>query len=254
MVNSFQATKTIKEYKIVEDGDDADVDTVGAISQIGNLVVQVIDPVEDYASLLATCFDFQALSNLVARPDFSLAFDAMHGAAGPAAKRILGEELGVPLSSLRNCEPREDFGGLHPDPNLVYAEEIVRTMGLDSTGRVLDKSGLSPPDFGAACDGDADRNMILGKSFFVTPSDSVAVLAANAAAIPAFAHSGLNGVARSMPTSASSRRTPAPRCARTCGRRRRRRRCRPSGAASPRRRRRRGASAPGCCRSCRASR
>lgn len=199
----FQATNTIKEYKIVEEGDDADVDTVGAISQIGNLVVEVIDPVEDYASLLATCFDFQALSNLIARPDFSLVFDAMHGAAGPSAKRILGEELGVPLSSLLNCEPREDFGGLHPDPNLVYAEEIVRTMGLDSTGQVLDKSGLSPPDFGAACDGDADRNMILGKSFFVTPSDSVAVLAANAAAIPAFAQSGLNGVARSMPTSAA---------------------------------------------------
>ena len=85
----------------------------------------------------------------------------------------------------------------------MYAEEIVRTMGLDSTGQVLDKSGLSPPDFGAACDGDADRNMILGKSFFVTPSDSVAVLAANAAAIPAFAQSGLTGVARSMPTSAA---------------------------------------------------
>jgi phosphoglucomutase len=210
----YAATTAIKEFKMVQGGPDVDVDTVGAVSTVGGeegeegggMAVEVIDPVDDYVDLLARCFDFEALKGLVSRPDFSLAFDGMHGAAGPAATRIFCDMLGAPAESLLNCEPKEDFGGGHPDPNLVYAEEIVACLGLDATGAPLGSSSSSSslPDFGAACDGDADRNMILGRAFFVTPSDSVAVLAANAeAAIPAFRESGLNGVARSMPTSAA---------------------------------------------------
>jgi phosphoglucomutase len=120
--------------------------------------------------------------------------------AGPYGRRILGEILGVKTSNLYNCDPKPDFGGHHPDPNLTYAAALVQIMGLKSDGSPLEHVHGTIPDFGAAQDGDADRNMILGKQFFVTPSDSVAVIAANASAIPFFA-GGLRGVARSMPTS-----------------------------------------------------
>ncbi len=132
----------------------------------------------------------------------SFAYDAMHGVAGPYAHAIFEEELGVPASSLHNCEPKEDFGGGHPDPNLIYAGEMVEAMGLDSNGRPL-PNAESAPVLGAAADGDADRNMILGRGFFVTPSDSVAIIAAHAAdVLPYVARAGgLKAVARSMPTS-----------------------------------------------------
>mmetsp|Transcript_15760 Transcript_15760/g.36711 ORF Transcript_15760/g.36711 Transcript_15760/m.36711 type:complete len:564 (-) Transcript_15760:2-1693(-) len=195
----YDFTTKITRVLDLEDAEEVDLGTVGT-STVGNMVVEVIDPVDDYLAVLEACFDFPALKALVSRPDFSMVFDAMHGAAGPSAKRILGEALGVPLDSLMNCVPSEDFGGGHPDPNLAYAEELVKVMGLDGGG-MQTAAAKSAPDFGAAADGDADRNMILGKGFFVTPSDSVAILAANGkAAIPQFA-GGINGVARSMPTS-----------------------------------------------------
>jgi len=197
----YRKTTTISEYRMVEGGGDVDVDTVGCESRVGGMVVEVIDPVEDYEAVLAKCFDFGALQALLKREDFSIVFDAMSGAGGDAAKRILCDALGAPAECLLNCEPKEDFGGKHPDPNLVYAEELVKRMGLDSTGTPT-KSAKTAPSFGAAVDGDADRNMILGQGIFITPSDSVAVLTASAAAaIPQFAAQGVNGVARSMPTS-----------------------------------------------------
>lgn len=135
------------------------------------------------------------MRKLVARNDFTICFDGMHGVSGPYAIKILGEELGVPTSALLRCNVLEDFGGGHPDPNLTYAPELVATMGVFSPKD-------DAPAFGAACDGDADRNMILGKNFFVTPSDSVAIIAANYNRIP-YLSSGIKGAARSMPTSAA---------------------------------------------------
>lgn len=150
----------------------------------------------DYYDLLKTLFDFDLLKKLVARKDFKLVFDGMHGVAGPYATYILGQVLGCPAECLKNCVPSTNFGGGHPDPNLTYAKELVEALD------VLEKK--RPPaevaNFGAACDGDADRNMILGRQFFVTPSDSVAILAANASSL---FPKGLLGVARSMPTSGS---------------------------------------------------
>lgn len=122
-----------------------------------------------------------------------MVFDGMHGASGPYAKKVLGECLGVPESNLFRCDVLEDFGGHHPDPNLTYAEELVKKMGIKSPS-------ADAPDFGAACDGDADRNMILGKNFFVTPSDSLAIIVANYECVP-FLKGVLTGAARSMPTS-----------------------------------------------------
>ncbi|KAJ9563575.1 hypothetical protein OSB04_008735 [Centaurea solstitialis] len=176
----FENTKTIKEYFIAEGLPDVNISAVG-ISNFsgpdGQFDVDVFDSADDYVKLLN--------------------YDALSGVAGAYAKRIFVEELGAKESSLLNCVPKEDFGGGHPDPNLTYAKELVARMGLGKT------PDSNPPEFGAAADGDADRNMILGKRFFVTPSDSVAIIAANAVqAIPYFS-SGLKGVARSMPTSAA---------------------------------------------------
>jgi adenylate kinase len=198
-----EKTTSISEYRMVEGGEDVDVDTVGLKATVGRMLVEVIDPVEDYEAVLAKCFNFDSLRALFRnRKDFSMVFDGMHGAGGLAAKRILCDVLGAPEASLVNCEPKEDFGGGHPDPNLVYASKLVKTMGIDSTGAPLKKTAKNTPSFGAAVDGDADRNMILGEGIFITPSDSLAVLAANAvAAIPQCSSLGLNGVARSMPTS-----------------------------------------------------
>ena len=191
----------------------------------GGFRLVVIDPVADYVSLLKTVFDFPALRRLVARPDFSMIFDGMHGVAGPYARRLFVEELGAPEACLVRCDPLPDFGGGHPDPNLTYAADLVAAMGLPPAAAAPphgdgDAAAAAhhhppapvsdnPPAFGAACDGDADRNMILGPCFFVTPSDSVAILAAHAVgAIPYF-RTGLKGVARSMPTSAALDRVAA---------------------------------------------
>ncbi|MEJ2309540.1 MAG: alpha-D-glucose phosphate-specific phosphoglucomutase [Gammaproteobacteria bacterium] len=186
----FDFSKQIDEYHIAET-DDIDLDDTGDY-EINETQISVIDPVGDYAELMATLFDFDAIRALIAKPGFRMAFDAMHAVTGPYARRIFEQMLGAPAGTVMNGEPLEDFGGGHPDPNLVYAAELVaRTRGDD---------GL---DFAAASDGDGDRNMILGKNAFVTPSDSLAILAANAALAPGYA-SGITGVARSMPTSQAS--------------------------------------------------
>lgn len=164
----------------------------------------MIDPTEDYVTLLKKVFDFPKLKALISRPGLKLAYDAMNGVAGPYVRRIFQDELGASPDCLLNCVPKEDFGGEHPDPNLTYAKQLVKLMGLTREGTLL--PGADPasiPDFGAAADGDADRNMVLGKQFFVTPSDSVAIIAANASAIPYF-KGGLKAIARSMPTSGAA--------------------------------------------------
>lgn len=187
----FARSREIDRYRIL-DSDDFALDTLGE-GLLGDLRVEVIDPVTDYAGLMAEIFDFEAIRALLAG-DFRMRFDAMHAITGPYARRILEDQLGAPAGTVINGEPREDFGGHHPDPNLVHAAALVAmTRGPDGV------------DFAAASDGDGDRNMILGREFFVTPSDSLAVLAANARLIPAH-HDGIPGVARSMPTSQAADR------------------------------------------------
>ncbi|RLN41282.1 hypothetical protein C2845_PM01G30530 [Panicum miliaceum] len=197
----FSNTTTISEYLIAEDLPDVDISVAGVTSfsgPEGPFDVDVFDSSVDYIKLMKTIFDFESIKKLLTSPKFTFCYDALHGVAGAYAKHIFVEELGADESSLLNCVPKEDFGGGHPDPNLTYAKELVERMGLGKSS-----SNVEPPEFGAAADGDADRNMILGKRFFVTPSDSVAIIAANAVqSIPYFS-SGLKGVARSMPTSAA---------------------------------------------------
>lgn len=154
-------------------------------------IVSVIDNTAHYVQLMKTLFDFAQIKNLIKRKDFSMCFDGMHGVAGPYAKRILGKLFGV--KNLMRCNVLPDFGGCHPDPNLTYAPDLVNIMGLYNKRK-------DAPQFGAACDGDADRNMILGRHFFVTPSDSVAIIVANYHCIP-YLQGGIAGAARSMPTS-----------------------------------------------------
>ena len=151
--------------------------------------VDIIDPVEDYAELMAELFNFEAIKRLFKNNDFRIRFDAMHAITGPYAKEILEHQLGAPAGTVINGTPLTDFGKGHPDPNLTYAKELVEEM-----------FSAHAPTLGAASDGDGDRNMILGANFFVTPSDSLAILAANATLIPAYKQ-GLSGIARSMPTS-----------------------------------------------------
>lgn len=158
-----------------------------------NFSVKVVDSCDNYVEQMKSLFDFDLIKKLVSRPDFKLVIDGMHGAAGPYAYRIFHDILGLPESNLMRCNILPDFGGHHPDPNLTYAEDLVKTMGIF-------EHKADAPDFGAACDGDADRNMILGKNFFVTPSDSLAIIAANYKSIP-FLKGGISGAARSMPTS-----------------------------------------------------
>ncbi|OIV94126.1 hypothetical protein TanjilG_29226 [Lupinus angustifolius] len=197
----YEYTTTIKEYFIAEDLPDVDITTTGVTNFTGPegpFDVEVFDSARDYVKLMKSIFDFESLRKLLSSPKFTFCYDALHGVGGAYAKRIFVDELGAQESSLINCIPKEDFGGGHPDPNLTYAKELVARMGLGKS-----ESQGEPPEFGAAADGDADRNMILGKGFFVTPSDSVAIIAANAVkAIPYFS-AGLKGVARSMPTSAA---------------------------------------------------
>ena len=206
----YQNTLNIKDIRTLESNglpeklSNLEKCKVGESFQVGDMEVEIIDPVEDYIKLLRKVFDFQALKRLIARKDFSCAFDGMHGASGPYAKAILVNELGMEETNLLRCNTLEDFGGLHPDPNLVYAKELVMKMGLTSGGEKSNDASLLnlAPDFGAAADGDGDRNMILGRGFFVTPSDSLALIAANAKVIPWFkSHGGLKTVARSMPSS-----------------------------------------------------
>ncbi len=197
----FARSKNITQYKIA-DFADVDIDHIGVTKLPGLhagavFTVQVINAVTDYADLMQHLFDFSAIKALLAS-GFEIKFDAMHAVTGPYAKEIFLKRLGAPASSLMNCEPSEDFGGGHPDPNLTYAEDLVKIMF----------AGENALDFGAASDGDGDRNMILGQNFFVTPSDSLAVLAANATLVPAYAD-GIAGVARSMPTSGAVDRVAA---------------------------------------------
>src|SRR5512146_817518 len=184
----FARSKAISSYRILDAADVA-LDRLGETT-LGDMKVKVIDPVSDYAELMEALFDFAAIRALL-KNGFKVRFDAMHAVNGPYAKEILEARLGAPAGSVMNAVPLEDFGGGHPDPNLTYAHDLVEIM-----------YGADAPDFGAASDGDGDRNMILGKRFFVTPSDSLALLAANARLVPAYT-AGLAGVARSMPTSAA---------------------------------------------------
>jgi phosphoglucomutase len=187
----FAASKQISQYRIV-DAPDVALDALGD-SKLGDMMVSVIDPVADYAGLMESLFDFEAIRALF-KCGFRIKFDAMHAVTGPYAREILLNRLGAPADSVMNAVPLPDFGNGHPDPNLTYAHELVKIM-----------NGQDAPDFGAASDGDGDRNMILGKGFFVTPSDSLAIIAANAQLAPGYQH-GLAGIARSMPTSAAADR------------------------------------------------
>ena len=187
----FDASKKIAQYRIA-DAVDVALDRTGDY-QIGEMVVSVIDPVADYAGLMESLFDFGAIRSLL-KSGFTIKFDAMHAVTGPYAQEILVNRLGAPADSVLNAVPLPDFGKGHPDPNLTYAHELVEIL-----------YGENAPDFGAASDGDGDRNMILGKHFFVTPSDSLAILAANAHRVPGY-QQGLAGIARSMPTSAAADR------------------------------------------------
>lgn len=180
-------SREITQYRML-DAPDVPLDTDGE-HQLDGLRVSVIDPVADYAALMERLFDFDRLRALLSGGRFRLLFDAMHAVTGPYAHEILERRLGAPNGAVMNGTPLPDFGGGHPDPNLTYARDLVEAM-----------RGPGAPDFGAASDGDGDRNMILGRDFFVTPSDSLAVLAANATLVPGYAQ-GLAGVARSMPTS-----------------------------------------------------
>ena len=185
----YSCSQTLDGYRIHDDIS-LNLDTPGQQS-IGSLQIEVIDGVDDYVALMQKLFDFDQIRDLLTH-DFPIAFDAMHAVTGPYAKRLLEGLLGAPAGSVRNAEPLEDFGGGHPDPNLTYAHDLAELlMGRDAYR------------FGAACDGDGDRNMILGTRCFVNPSDSLAVLTANATLVPGYAE-GLVGVARSMPTSAAA--------------------------------------------------
>lgn len=183
----YKLSLDIVEYHTIETVD-IDLDNIGE-QKLGDMLVEVIDPVADYAELMEQLFDFDAMRTLLSSGSFSMCFDAMNAITGPYALEILEKRLGAATGTVLRGEPLTDFGGAHPDPNLAHAKELVALM-----------SGADAPDFGAASDGDGDRNMILGRDIYVTPSDSLAILAANATLIPGYAQ-GLAGVARSMPTS-----------------------------------------------------
>ena len=191
----FARTREISAYRILAT-EGIDLDTLGTLS-LGETRIEIIDPVADYAALMEHLFDFERIRQLFNSGIFSMRFDAMHAITGPYATRILEETLGAEPGTVINGIPKEDFGGGHPDPNLVHAHEVVALT-----------SGRDAVDFAAASDGDGDRNMILGRNFFVTPSDSLAVMAANAHHIKGYA-SGISGVARSMPTSQATDRVAA---------------------------------------------
>jgi len=202
----YQNTLSVTQIKICDGAPDVDAATLGetvveARDGSQRASIEVVDGVKAHVELLETVFDLGAIKGLLARPDFSVCFDAMHGVTGPYAKAVFCDLLGQPASCLLNATPKDDFGGHHADPNLTYAVDLTKAMGVDRLGQpVGSPAGL--PAFGAASDGDGDRNMILGTQFFVTPSDSLAILAAHADCIPFFAaQGGIRAVARSMPTS-----------------------------------------------------
>ncbi|KAK4489472.1 hypothetical protein RD792_005281 [Penstemon davidsonii] len=181
-------TLSISEIKM---GDIPDVDLANVgVTYFGTFTVEVVDPVADYLELMENVFDFSLIKSLVSKSDFRFIFDAMHAVTGAYAKPIFVDKLGANVDSFINGVPLEDFGHGHPDPNLTYAKELVDIM-----------YGENGPDVGAASDGDGDRNMILGRGFFVTPSDSVAIIAANAQESIPYFNTGPKGLARSMPTS-----------------------------------------------------
>ncbi|ALG67963.1 alpha-D-glucose phosphate-specific phosphoglucomutase [Beggiatoa leptomitoformis] len=182
----YAETQVIQNYRTVDTAD-IELNALG-IQQVGDLTVEVIDPVTDYARLMESLFDFDRIRQFF-QSGFTMRFDAMHAVTGIYAHAILEQQLGAPAGTVMNGVPLEDFGGGHPDPNLTYAEALVKQLYSDNA-----------PDFGAASDGDGDRNMILGRHCFVTPSDSLAILAANAQHVKGY-QQGLAGVARSMPTS-----------------------------------------------------
>ncbi|MDP2155785.1 MAG: alpha-D-glucose phosphate-specific phosphoglucomutase, partial [Sulfuricella sp.] len=190
----YARSLALTHYRIV-DAPDVALDETG-VCTLGGMSVEVIDPVADYAELMESLFDFAAIRALLGG-GFRLCFDAMHAVTGPYAREILERRLGAPAGSVINGVPLPDFGKGHPDPNLTYADELVAIMYA--------ADAASAPDFGAASDGDGDRNMILGRHFFVNPSDSLAIIAANATLAPGYA-AGLTGIARSMPTSAAADR------------------------------------------------
>jgi len=183
----FQQTLSITHYQTI-DVEDIELDQLGSV-QIAQTQIDIIDPVIDYADLMESMFDFDAMKSLFKQDDFRLCFDAMHAVNGPYAKEILERRLGAAAGTVINGIPLTDFGGGHPDPNLVHAHELVNLLHGDDA-----------LDFGAASDGDGDRNMVLGKNFYINPCDSLAILTANADCIPAYSK-GISGVARSMPTS-----------------------------------------------------
>lgn len=192
----FGFTQSISELYIA-DIPEVDLSVIGS-HKFGSFEVEVVDNTVDYFATLKEVFDFDALRKFVSRSDFRFVFDAMHAVTGAYAAPLFVKELGASPDSLHNSVPLPDFGGGHPDPNLTYAEELVSIMFGDNA-----------PDFGAASDGDGDRNMVLGNNFFVTPSDSVAIIAANAQESIPYFKNGLKGVARSMPTSGALDRVAA---------------------------------------------
>lgn len=192
----YRRTREIEDYRIW-DGEAPDLSVIGT-SRLGDMEVEIVDPVADYAALMETLFDFGKIRQAI-QGGLTLRFDAMHAVTGPYAKEILETRLGAPEGTVLNGVPSEDFGGGHPDPNVVWAAPLVDLM-----------MGPTAPDFGAASDGDGDRNMILGRGIVVTPSDSLAVLAANAHLAPGYAK-GIAGIARSMPTSGAADRVAAKR-------------------------------------------
>jgi phosphoglucomutase len=187
----FARSKVIDRY-LIEDFPDIDLGKLGTI-KAGGMEIEIIDPVTDYAELMEELFDFDAIRKLF-RSGFRMVFDSMHAVTGPYGKEILENRLGAPEGTARNYRPLPDFGGHHPDPNLVHAKHLYDNVMSDHA-----------PDFAAASDGDGDRNLILGRGIFITPSDSLAMLSANAHLAPGY-KDGLKGIARSMPTSAASDR------------------------------------------------
>lgn len=188
---AFARSKIIDQYYTVE-AENIDLSQIGQ-QQLGETTIEIIDSVADYAQMMEDIFDFDALRALI-KSGFTLQFDAMHAVTGPYAKEIFEKRLGAAKGSVINAVPLPDFGGQHPDPNLIYAKGLYDLLMSDNA-----------PDFGAASDGDGDRNMIIGRGMYVAPSDSLAVLAANAHLVPAYS-SGLKGIARSMPTSCAADR------------------------------------------------
>ena len=191
----YARSKVIDRYQILN-APDVNIETLGEY-HLGDMVVEVIDSVQDYQKLMESLFDFDRIHHLLTSGNFRMCVDSMHAVTGPYAHAIFEQRLGASANTVINGIPLEDFGGGHPDPNLVYAHDLVEIV-----------YGENAPDFGAASDGDGDRNMIVGSKFFVTPSDSLAILAANAKLVPGYS-AGLAGIARSMPTSQAADRVAA---------------------------------------------